>query len=88
MTEATLLIKKMPPELKDWLAAEALRNHRSMNKEAIHLLEEARSLRGTVAKPARDAQSIAGILQAMHALPVQDARPMNEVLYHADGLPQ
>ena len=31
MTEATLLIKRMPADLKDWLASEAQRNHRSMN---------------------------------------------------------
>jgi hypothetical protein len=88
MTDATLLIKKMPSDLKDWLAAEAQRNHRSMNKETIRLLEEARSLRDKAGKPARDAQSIVGILQAMHALPVLDARPMNEALYDAAGLPQ
>ena len=88
MTEATLLIKKIPTDLKDWLAAEALRNHRSMNKETIRLLEEARSLRGQAGKPARDSQSIAVILQAMHALPVLDARPMNEALYDDSGLPQ
>jgi hypothetical protein len=88
MTEATLLIKKIPSDLKDWLAAEALHNHRSMNKETIRLLEEARSLRHAADKPARDSQSIASILQAMHALPVLDARPMNEALYDASGLPQ
>ena len=88
MTEATLLIKKMPSDLKDWLAAEALRNHRSMNKETIRLLEEARSQREKGGKPVRDAQSIAGILQVMHSLPVLDARPMNEALYDASGLPQ
>lgn len=88
MTDATLLIKKVPSDLKDWLAAEALRNHRSMNKETIRLLEEARSLRDKTDKPARNAQSIAGIVRTMHALPVVDARPMNEVLYDASGLPQ
>jgi hypothetical protein len=88
MTEATLLIKKMPSELKDWLAAEAQRNHRSMNKETIRLLEEARSLRDKVGKPARDTQAIAGILQAMRTLPVLDARPLNEALYDTFGLPQ
>lgn len=88
MAEATLLIKKMPSDLKDWLAAEAQRNHRSMNKETIRLLEEARSLRDKAGKPARDAQSIAGVLQAMQALPVLDARPMNAVLYDAAGLPR
>ena len=54
MSDATLLIKKMPSDLKDWLAAEAQRNHRSMNKETIRLLEEARSLRDKADKPARD----------------------------------
>ena len=54
MTGATLLIKRMPPELKLWLAGEAERNHRSMNKEAIRLLEEARTLRAKAFKPARD----------------------------------
>jgi hypothetical protein len=88
MTEATLLIKKIPSDLKGWLAAEALRNHRSMNKETIRLLEEARSLRDTAGKSARDSQSIAGILQAMHALPVLDARPLNAALYDPSGLPQ
>ena len=88
MSEATLLIKKMPSDLKDWLAAEALRNHRSMNKETIRLLEEARSLRDKASRPARDAHSIEGILQAMQSLPVLDARPMNEVLYDASGLPR
>jgi hypothetical protein len=68
MTEATLLIKKIPSDLKDWLAAEALRNG--------------------AGKPARDSQAIAGILQTMHSLPVLDARPMNEALYDASGLPK
>ena len=88
MTEATLLIKKMPADLKDWLAQEAIRNHRSMNKETISLLEEARSLRERSGKPVRDAQAITGILQTMQALPVLDTRPLNEMLYDASGLPQ
>ena len=45
MTGAILLIKRMPPELKLWLAGEAEHNHHCMNKEAIRLLEEARTLR-------------------------------------------
>ena len=88
MTDATLLIKKIPSDLKDWLAAEAQRNRRSMNKETIRLLEEARRVRSKAGKPARDGQSIAGILQAMHNLPVLDARPMSEALYDASGLPR
>ena len=88
MTVATLLIKKMPADLKDWLAGEAQRNHRSTNKQIIFLLEKARSLGSTATKPARDAQAIAGVLQAMQALPVLDSRPMNDVLYDTSGLPQ
>lgn len=88
MTEATLLIKRMPADLKDWLASEAQRNHRSMNKETIRLLEEARTLRDKATQPARDPQALATLLASMQALPVLDARPLNEVLYDASGLPQ
>lgn len=72
----------------DWLAQEAVRNHRSMNKETISLLEEARSLRERSGKPVRDAQAIAGIVQAMQALPVLDSRSLNEMLYDGSALPQ
>jgi len=88
MTKATLLIKRMPADLKDWLAGEAQRNHRSMNKETMRLLEEARTLRDKAAKPGRDPKALANILATMHALPVLDARPLNEMLYDAAGLPQ
>ena len=50
MTGATLLIKRMPPELQLWLAGEPERNHCSMNKEALRLLEEARTLREVVSQ--------------------------------------
>ena len=33
--EASLLIKKMPSDVKDWLASEVQRNHRSMSKGTI-----------------------------------------------------
>ena len=88
MTEATLLIKRMPADLKDWLAGEALRNHRSMNKETIRLLEEARALRDKGAKPGRDPQALANLLASMHALPVLDPRPLSDMLYDAAGLPK
>ena len=88
MTEATLLIKRMPADLKTWLAGEAQRNHRSMNKETIRLLEEARALRDKATKPERDPQALTKLLATMHALAVLDARPLNEMLYDASGLPQ
>ena len=59
-----------------------------MNKKAIRLLEEARTLRDKAFKTARDAQALASIVQTMRALPMLDARPMNEVLYDASGMPK
>lgn len=36
-----LFIKRVPPVIKDLVAREAAQNHRSVNQEAIALLEEA-----------------------------------------------
>ncbi|NLF38237.1 Arc family DNA-binding protein [bacterium] len=38
---AALLIKNLPAELHESLRARALRNHRSMNKEVLTILERA-----------------------------------------------
>lgn len=88
MTEATLLIKRIPVDLKQWLVVEAARNDRSMNKEAIRLLEEARAIRENESRPARDAKSIARILEKIRSLPTLDARPINEMLYDESGMPK
>ena len=88
MSDATLLIKKMPADLKRWLAQEAARNDRSMNKETIRLLEEARETRGSTPKPARDDKAIAQILKDLRALPIKDKRPMDRVLYDKSGMPR
>ena len=88
MNDATLLIKKMPADLKLWLAHEAARNDRSMNKETIRLLEEARALRENAAKPERDNTAIEKILEELRALPIVDKRPMDEVLYDESGMPK
>jgi len=88
MNDATLLIKKMPPDLKQWLAAEAAQHDRSMNKEAIRLLEEARALRESTSAPRRDVKTVAQILKNLHALPVLDERPMEEILYDEAGMPK
>ena len=88
MNDATLLIKKMPADLKLWLAHEAARNDRSMNKETIRLLEEARALRENTPKSARDNKAIGQILKDLRALPVMDKRPMDEVLYDESGMPK
>lgn len=88
VNDATLLIKKMPADLKLWLAHEAARNDRSMNKETIRLLEEARALRENAPKPERDHKAIEQILKDLRALPVMDKRPMDEVLYDEAGMPK
>ena len=86
MNDANLLIKKMPSDLKLWLAREAGRNDRSMNKETIRLLEEARALRENVQKHDRESSAIEQIIKDLRALPILDARPMNEVLYDESGM--
>ena len=88
MNDATLLIKKMPADLKRWLVQEAARNDRSMNKETIRLLEEARALRENASKPERDNKAIEQILKDLRALPILDKRPMDEVLYDESGMPK
>jgi hypothetical protein len=88
MNDATLLIKKMPSDLKQWLANEAEQHDRSMNKEAIRLLEEARALRESASAQSRDEPSVEQILKKLHALPVLDRRPMEEILYDESGLPK
>jgi plasmid stability protein len=88
MSDATLLIKKMPAELKQWLAREAARHDRSMNKETIRLLEEARALRENAPNAERDPKAIEKILKGLRALPVIDRRPMEEILYDESGMPR
>jgi Arc-like DNA binding domain len=88
MSETTLLIKRMPSELKQWLADEAARNKRSMNKEVIRLVEKARALRAAAARPAKDPQTIARIVQDLQAMPVLDTRRMDDALYDPAGMPR
>lgn len=88
MNDATLLIRKVPAELKQWLAREAARHDRSMNKETIRLLEEARALRENAPKAERDPKAIERILKGLRALPIIDRRPMDKVLYNKSGMPR
>lgn len=88
MNDATLLIKKIPADLKQWLAKEAARHDRSMNREAIRLLEEARALRESKSERLGEGKSVDQILKRLRALPVLDARPMEEILYDEAGMPK
>jgi plasmid stability protein len=88
MNDATLLIKKIPADLKQWLAKEAAQHDRSMNREAIRLLEEARTLRESESAHREEGQSVDQILKRLRALPVLDNRPMEEILYDEAGMPK
>ena len=88
MNGATLLIKKMPADLKLWLAHEAARNDRSMNKETIRLLEEARAMRENAPNPERNSKAVEQIVKDLRALPIIDKRPMEKVLYDESGMPK
>ncbi len=81
-----MLIKQMPDELKAWIADEARRHHRSMNKEAVALLESARAQRaGPTRAPAGDIETL---LKRFRALPDLDRRSADEILgYDDSGLP-
>lgn len=81
-----VLIKQMPDELKAWITQEALRNQRSMNKEALVLLEAARAQRA--GRTRADANSIEALLVQFRALPDLDRRTADEILgYDENGLP-
>lgn len=80
---ANMLIKQMPSDLKAWIADEARRHHRSMNKEVVALLETARAQR------AGQSPAVAGdidtLLARFRALPDLDRRAADEILGYDDG---
>ncbi|MFM9968663.1 MAG: FitA-like ribbon-helix-helix domain-containing protein [Burkholderiales bacterium] len=83
---ANMLIKQMPDDLKIWIADEARRHHRSMNKEALALLASARTQRA--GSPQADAGDVEGLLARFRALPDLDRRTAVEILgYDENGLP-
>lgn len=83
---ADMLIKQMPDDLKAWLASEARRHHRSMNKEAVAVLEAARAQRAVPTRAA--AEGVDALLARFRALPDLDRRTADEILGYDDtGLP-
>lgn len=84
---ANMLIKQMPGDLKAWIADEARRHHRSMNKEAVALLETARAQRTGLMPAAAD--DVDALLARFRALPDIDRRAADEILgYDDNGLPE
>jgi antitoxin VapB len=83
---ANMLIKQMPDELKAWIADEARRHHRSMNKEALALLETARAQRA--GRPRAGTGDIGALQARFRGLPDLDRRTADEILgYDDNGLP-
>lgn len=80
-----LLVKRMPDDLKAWIAEEAKRHRRSVNQEAIVLLEEVRAAR-TAPRRADKAQVVA-LLQDYRSLPILDHRAPEDIVgYDERGL--
>lgn len=82
-----MLIKKIPDDLKAWIADEANRHHRSMNKEVIALFEK---VRAESLRPTRSGeQEIQSLLEQFRALPILDERSADEIIgYDENGLPE
>ncbi len=81
-----MLIKKMPLELKEWVAAEAREHRRSLNQEVIALLEKAKK---ESTKPPRGSdRDIQAVLDRYRGLPTRDGRSADEIMGYGDnGLP-
>lgn len=85
--ESDLFIKKVPTGVKELIAREADIHRRSINQEAIVLLEEALAARLRAARRPRD--EVREILAHYRALPIRDDRgPDDLVEYDEFGLPK
>lgn len=84
-SECDLFIKKLPRDIKELIAREAEVNRRSVNQEAIVLLEEALVRRARFAGRRHVAQQV---LAAYRAHPIRDDRAPDAIIeYDDDGLP-
>ena len=82
-----LTLKKVPDQIKSLINREAQTHRRSINQEAIVLLEEALLARARDAGVGRSEAD--AILARYAALPTRDARSESEVIeYDAIGLPK
>jgi len=84
---ATMTLRDVPDELHRWLKQQAEAHHRSVNKEAIAVLE---SLRKQNAAPSAK-PSVGEIMAIAHrfsSLPVLDERSDEEIIgYDENGIP-
>lgn len=82
-----LTIRGVSDELHDWLKRQAQAHRRSVNREAIALLEAMRAERAVVRRrPSPD--EILAMARRFSSLPVSDARSPDEIMgYDEHGLP-
>ena len=83
-----MTIKQMPDDLKQYWAEEAKRHDRSMNKEVLRVLEEERARREASKSPTKDTASINAAARRLQSFAVLDERPIEELLYDAEGMPK
>ena len=83
-----ITIKQVPHDLKEFWNNRAKLNSRSINKEIIRLLEDERSRLLESTPVIKDKKRIREVIREMHSLPIIDDRPMDEILYDADGMPK
>jgi hypothetical protein len=82
-----LQLKKVPAIVKALITREASVHRRSINQEAIVLLEEALLARAKAQHQSRD--EVDEILNRFDKLPTTDQRPMSEIIeYDELGLPK
>ena len=82
-----LQLKKIPATVTSLIAQEASRHRRSIEQEALLLLEEALLARAHARDP--DRVEIDAILRRFDTLPSVDVRPLADLIeYDAQGLPK
>lgn len=82
-----LFLKKVPDNVKELLTREAELHRRSVNQEAIVLLEEALAARLRTTRSPR--HEVREILAQYRSLPVRDGRDPDAIIgYDDDGLPK
>ena len=84
---ATMTLRDVPDELHRWLKQQAEAHHRSLNKEAIAVLESLRKQNAApLAKPS--VEEIMAIAHRFSSLPVIDKRSDEEIIgYDENGIP-
>jgi len=84
----SMTLRDVPEELHAWLKQQARAHHRSVNKEAIALLE---GLRGETPRPGQRAtvDEIMAIAERVARAPILDQRSAEGIIgYDENGLPR